>query len=251
MMSQAHDPYPTSSFAYLAEKEEQHWWFRARNRILLWVLATKVRPFKRLLEIGCGTGYVLRGIREAYPQVELHGSEYFEEGLSFARQRIPGANFRRIDAKEMEEIEAYDVIGAFDVLEHIDEDERVLKNLASAIKTDGSLVITVPQHPWLWSTLDDYAHHERRYTRQELVEKVSRAGLEVVYTTSFVSLLVPLMWLSRLRARREEYDVTSEFNIPVWLNKSLEAVMTVEIFLLKKGWRFPVGGSLLLVATKR
>lgn len=82
-----------------------------------------------------------------------------------ARQRVPSASFRRLGATVMEDKKCFDVIGAFDVIEHIEEDEKVLANLARAIVPGGALLITVPQHRWLWSATDDYACHVRRYTR--------------------------------------------------------------------------------------
>lgn len=249
MTSPDRSPFPSSTFAQLAQAESGHWWFRTRNQIVLWALAKKVKPFNSLLEIGCGTGYVLEGISRAWPQIELHGSEYYEEGLEHARKRIPNAHLKQLDATRMQEVERYDIVGAFDVIEHIEQDETVLRNLTRALRPGGSLVVTVPQHRWLWSQVDEYACHVRRYSRAELVEKAQRAGLQVSYVSSFVSLLVPLMWLSRKRANKQ-HDPMGEFNIPRWLNQSLEMLMRLELGLIKAGVRFPIGGSLLMVATK-
>lgn len=240
-----------SAFADLAAHEANNWWFRSRNAVILWALKRHCYGFKRFLEVGCGTGFVLEAVRSQHKDAELYGSEYFEEGLVYARNRVPSADFRRLDATTMSDKECFDVIGAFDVLEHIDEDDKVIANLTRAMIPGGVLVITVPQHRWLWSALDEYACHVRRYTRVELVSKVSRAGVEVEYVSSFVSLLLPLMWLSRLRVKRAAVDPMSEFKIPRWLNAGLEAVMRFEMLLLHIGLRFPVGGSLLLVARKR
>ena len=91
----------------------------------------------------------------------------------------------------------------------------------------------------------------RRYNRAELVRKVTRSGLTVEYMTSFVSLLVPIMWLSRLRSNNVNYDPMDEFQIPKWLNRLLEMIMAFELGLLKIGIRLPFGGSLLLQARKR
>lgn len=250
MMSTDHPPFPSASFARLAEAESGHWWFRARNSLLLWVLRSKIKPFRSFLEVGCGTGYVLAGVRKAYPAAELFGAEFFEEGLVFARERIPSASFRQLDATVMDETDRYDVIGAFDVIEHILQDEKVLENLARAIKPGGSLMLTVPQHRWLWSAVDEQACHVRRYSRSELVEKVRRAGLNTDYVTSFVTILVPLMWLVRRSSIRDNCDPMSEFHIPRWLNYGMEAIMSFELLLLKLGLRLPIGGSLLLVASK-
>lgn len=244
-------PFPISAFSLLAQREAGHWWFRGRNRVLLWALRKKIGKIESFLEIGCGTGYVLEGVRRAYPDAKLYGVEYFEEGLAFARQRIPSATFRQMDATAMDEVDAYDVIGTFDVLEHIEQDELALRNMARALRPSGSLVIAVPQHRWLWSQADDYAGHVRRYRRAELVDKVRAAGLQVEYVSSFVSLLIPLMWLARSRKQAGEFDPDAEFRIPAWLNTALEGVMSVEAALIRAGLRFPFGGSLLLVAKKR
>ena len=150
----------------------------------------------------------------------------------------------------MAEENAYDGIGSFDVIEHIDADERVLSNLNRALRTGGFLMLTVPQHPWLWSAADEYAHHLRRYTVQELRRKVLHAGFQIDYCTSFVSLLLPLMALQRLSSRRQNYNPDDEFRINPLLNVALHLVMQLELTLLRIGLRFPAGGSLLLLAHK-
>ncbi|MAZ69013.1 class I SAM-dependent methyltransferase [Porticoccus sp.] len=251
-MTNERQPFQSRSFPLLAEAEAGHWWFLSRNRLLLWVLAKKVGSFRSFLEVGCGTGFVLRDVAKAFPETECFGSEYFEEGLVFARARVPTATFRQIDATRMTESEHYDVIGAFDVIEHIEPDQLVLANLARAMKPNGALLLTVPQHRWLWSEVDQQACHVRRYTRNELIFKVSQAGLSVSFVTSFVSLLLPLMWLARSRAKAnsQNCDSMSELRLPGWINCGLEAVMRLELFLIKLGIRLPVGGSLLLLARK-
>ena len=94
------------------------------------------------------------------------------------------------------------MVGAFDVIEHISEDEEALAQLRRAVRPGGGVLVTVPQHPRLWSPADDYGEHKRRYRRRELVEKVSAAGLEIERITSFVSLLLPAMIASRFLDRR-------------------------------------------------
>jgi SAM-dependent methyltransferase len=249
-MTSTRQPFPSESFELLAAEEDKHWWFRARNRVILWALKKQVGQFNQFLEVGCGTAFVLNGVREAYPHADLYGSEFFEEGLIHARKRIPTAKFLQIDATAMKDVDQYDVIGAFDVIEHIEQDELAINNLARALKSGGSLLISVPQHKWLWSQADEFACHVRRYSRTELIRKIEGAGLKIKYTSSFVSLLIPLMWLSRVRPSKGEYDPMTEFNIPHRINKSLELVMKFELMLMKLGISLPFGGSLLLVASK-
>jgi len=68
-------PFPVESFAPLAAAEANYWWFRARNRVLLWVMQHKIPLFWTLLEVSCGTGFVLEAIRQSYPQAALQGSK--------------------------------------------------------------------------------------------------------------------------------------------------------------------------------
>lgn len=250
-MTSTRQPFPSESFELLAAEEDKHWWFRARNRVILWALKKHVGNFDSFLEVGCGTAFVLDGVSKAYPHSEIYGSEYFEEGLIHARKRIPNATFLQIDATAMKDDAQYDAIGAFDVIEHIEKDQLALDNLARALKPGGTLLVTVPQHQWLWSEVDEFACHVRRYTRAELIDKVKSAGLSVKYSSSFVSLLVPLMWLSRIRPSKGDYDPMTEFHIPKFVNKTLELVMRFELILMKFGLPLPVGGSLLLVARKK
>jgi SAM-dependent methyltransferase len=243
-------PYPADIFPKLAPLEAGHWWFVSRNALLLWVMKNKVTPFRSFLEIGCGTGFVLQNLQKNFPSVEFYGSEYFEEGLSFARRRVPSAIFRRLDATELDEEEVYDSIGAFDVLEHIEKDGQTLHNLARALTKKGHLVVTVPQHRWLWSDVDRQAHHVRRYNALELKAKMRKAGLQIVFLTSFVSLLVPLMWIVRRKMVHKKYDPLDEFRISGMTNFLLSGVMRLEFFFIRMGIRLPWGGSLLMIARK-
>jgi 2-polyprenyl-3-methyl-5-hydroxy-6-metoxy-1,4-benzoquinol methylase len=244
------DPYPKDFYSNLYHFEKVHWWFISRLKLILWCLNKKVLNFSTFLDIGCGTGFVLHGISSRFPSAKLFGTEYYKEGLSFARKNIVSANFSQLDAKKMTDYSIYDVIGAFDVLEHIDEDQKVINNLAKALRPNGSLIVTVPQHKWLWSVTDEYACHQRRYNRKEILNKIKESGLCITYCSSFVFLLFPLMILQRYRNSTTNYDPLSEFKISKLINTVLRYVMVVEFVLIKLGLRFPIGGSLLIVAQK-
>lgn len=240
-------------FKELAKLESGNFWFRARNRIILWALHKYSPDLKSFLEIGCGTGFVISGISKRLPKVKLFGSEYLEEGLVFARQRVPTANFTQMDARNIPYESEFDAIGAFDVLEHIKEDEDVLQQIYKALKPDGMVFITVPQHRWLWSAVDEYACHARRYSVKELHQKVGRTGFEFIRSTSFVSTLLPAMYLSRLLQRSKMdvgMDAMAELRINPILNKIFEWLLNFELTLIRIGVSFPVGGSRLLVARK-
>ncbi|WP_206954306.1 class I SAM-dependent methyltransferase [Trinickia acidisoli] len=243
----------TADFADLADLEAQHFWFRARNRLIIWALGKYCPEFRSFLEIGCGTGFVLSGIASAYPRAQLHGSEIFTAGLNFAFARQPAIDFMQMDAREIPFINEFDAIGAFDVLEHIEEDAQVLSQIHDALKLHGIMLLTVPQHAWLWSSVDERACHVRRYTAKELHSKVKAAGFDILRTTSFVTGLLPAMLVSRLRKKRcdaREANGHAELRIADWLNTLFEAVLSIDAALIRHNFNLPIGGSRLIVARK-
>jgi SAM-dependent methyltransferase len=239
-------------FSTLVQLEAGHFWFEARNELLVWALREYFPSMQSMLEIGCGTGFVLSTLRRRFPHARLAGSEILGAGLEFASERVPDGELFQMDARQIPFHEEFDVLGAFDVLEHIDKDEEVLRQMHNAVRPGGGILLTVPQHPSLWSASDDYAFHKRRYTRAELVAKVTGAGFAPVRVTSFVSLLLPLMLASRLQSRRnaKTFDAAAEFRINLILNRCLHAVMGLERQLIR-AVSLPAGGSLLLVANRR
>jgi len=239
-------------FSELSRLEAENFWFRARNAFILWALRTYKPDANTFLEVGCGTGFVLSGISRACPKLALSGSEIFLAGLSHAAERVLSAHFMQMDARRVPFVDEFDVIGAFDVLEHIEEDETVLAQLYGAIKPGGVLLLTVPQHPWLWSASDEYACHVRRYTRAEIEQKVLTAGFELLRSSSFVTSLLPAMMLSRvLQKKTKDFDPAGELKINAVLNKSFYALMMLELAGIRLGMNYPVGGSRLVVARKQ
>ena len=144
------------------------------------------------------------------------------------------------------------MVAAFDVIEHILEDELVLQNFRRATTPGGGCLITVPQHQWLWSPVDDVACHQRRYSARELHAKVEAAGFRIVYSTSFVTLLLPLMLASRLTVRRSgDIGDSKELILNPVVNSVLEAIMWLEHILIKSGFSLPFGVSRSLVCKRK
>ena len=244
--------YDPSYHSRLIDLEEGHFWFEARNRIVLWAQRRYQPNPAKFLEVGCGTGFVLRHLHRHLGKTALVASDVHISGLRRARQRCgESIELLQMDARRIPYRDEFDAIGAFDVIEHIAEDETVLAELRAALKPGGILLLTVPQHAFLWSPADEAARHKRRYSRSELTGKLVAAGFEVMHATSFVFLLLPAMLLSRRRSRRQaDYDPDAEFCIPRLLNILFATVMAVEFQLLRIGLSLPVGGSLLVVLRK-
>lgn len=247
------NPYfQTESFELLMSLEEKYFWFRSRNQLILWALRKWLRPGGKFLEIGCGNGFVLSALEKAFPALELYGSEIHGNGLAHAAARLKRATLFQMDARKIPYREEFNAIGLFDVLEHIPEDGEVLRQAHAALKPQGGLFLTVPQHAFLWSYVDQISRHVRRYERADLVEKVRRAGFEVVGATSFVSLLMPAILLSRIGKKElaDSFDPNKELKINPLVNSVLGLVLDVERLLIRMGLRFRFGSSLILVARK-
>jgi SAM-dependent methyltransferase len=251
-LSKASDGFPAGAHEHLFQVEAEHFWFSSRNKIILWALEKYFPNASSFFEIGCGTGFVLQGIHSAFPNVELHGSEIYNQGLQFAERRVPTATLYQMDARHIPFRNHFDVIGAFDVLEHIEDDRSVLAEMFNAAKGEsGGIVITVPQHDALWSVVDEFSCHFRRYSAPELRAKVEASGFRILRMSSFMSLTLPLLIAARLKQRNvkvKDFDPLSEFRVPRAANRMLEAVLTVERMAIKCGLSWPAGSSLLLVA---
>ncbi|MBU1312767.1 MAG: class I SAM-dependent methyltransferase [Alphaproteobacteria bacterium] len=244
------------SFSALNKSEDGHYWFEPRNRLITALIHRYFPTTSRYLEIGCGTGFVLRGVREALPDAELVGSEIHPAGLTHARRRLAdtaSVQFVQMDARRIPAREAFDLVGAYDVIEHIDEDERVLAELHATLVPGGGAVIAVPQHPLLWSQADELGHHVRRYRRGELEAKMRAAGFEVLFSSSYTAVLLPLMAASRMRRSRPEQleaMLKREFDMAAPVNAVLRAVLHTEVTVTLAGLRWPAGGSRIVVGRK-
>jgi hypothetical protein len=131
----------------------------------------------------------------------------------------------------------------------------VISELYRSLKYGGGLIITVPQHQRLWSVQDEKAYHKRRYARKELVDKLGKNGFQVIYATSFITLLLPVLVFSRIydriiRRNQHEYDPMRELRIAYSLNRILCIISKTEGLLLRAGISLPVGGSLLCIGRK-
>jgi SAM-dependent methyltransferase len=242
--------YDASSYEALTEIEAGSFWFRGRNRLIVWAMRKYAASARSFLEVGCGTGFVLQAIHDAFPTMRLVALEGLTEGFAVAIRRVPSAEFVQADAQRLPYSEEFDAVGAFDVIEHIADDLGALTELRKALRVGGTLFLTVPQHRWLWSVADDSAHHERRYSRKELHSRLHEAGFDVVRMTSFVSLLLPLMVASRLRPQTaREYDGRAEHRGGI-ANDLMLRVLDVERMIIRAGVSLPAGGSLLVVARR-
>ena len=252
-------------FKHLFAVEEEHFWFRSRNRIVAAMLkkVTLNRSEKYpVLEIGCGTGNVLKILAQVFPNKTVVGMDLFLEGLKYAK-RCSSAVLVQGDMHQLPFKKPFEIIGLFDVLEHLPDDFQVLENLRGILRKNGVLLLTVPAHPMLWSYFDEASHHCRRYRAGELRQKLVQAGYEVEHLTQYMMSIFPMVWfgrhLSALRNRlfgrhknsSSEELAIQEFRVLPIINEALELFLNVEGCWLALGKTLPFGTSIIAVARNR
>jgi len=255
--AQEYNDYPSEGFDLTEKNEHASFWCRSRTRLLKQVINkyTYNKEGVQFLELGCGTGFFIRELAKD-KRFEITGSDIYLGGLKYAKTKLPEADFVQIDATSNYMDKKFDIIGAFDVIEHIEDDEKVIENVARSLRDEGYFIVTVPQYKFLWTQLDEWVKHKRRYSRKELIAKLKSGGFEIVYQSSFIFTLFPLMMLSRLTSRRsvpvedETKNVERLVKLSPVLNWLFDKVMYLDEYLIRLGFSLPFGGSLLVVARK-
>jgi SAM-dependent methyltransferase len=233
------------AYALMASAERDHWWFRGRRHFIERLLRTLALPASpRLLDAGCGSGGNL-ALLARFGRVSA-----FEYDAG-ARRRAAELGIADVEAGALPDAvpfpdTRFDVIGLFDVLEHLPQPIESLVALRARSAAQGALVITVPALPWLWGPHDDVHQHFRRYTARTLHEHLTRAGWRIEYLSYFNTLLLPLAVLQRVRERLFGYRPEALTPAPV-VNRLLLAVWRLEDAFIPRG-RLPIGLSLIAIA---
>ena len=232
----------------MAELDERHWWYRARREVLEALIRRLARPPKdaRILEIGCGTGHNFAMLC-AFGHVDA--LELDEDVRRLAEKRL-GREIMNTPLPELRGVpdKSYDLIGAFDVIEHIDDDRAGVASIAGKLKPGGKFIMTVPAHAWMWSAHDVVNHHKRRYSKRSLKRLIEDSPLRLESVGYLNSLLFPAAVAERLASKargKEDIDVALP-NAP--LNRALERVFAAERHLIGRV-PMPPGLSLYAVAS--
>ena len=245
----------------MVEVEDRHFWFRARNSVITaafeGVRAGLDRGY-RVLEVGCGTGNVLAALETSATGGSITGMDLELSGLLYAKHRVARAGLVAGDAAHPPFHIKFDVIGAFDVIEHIDDDVEVLRHLGRLLTPGGTLMLTVPASPALWSYFDVAALHRRRYRRADLREKLRSAGYSIEYLTPFMTALYPFicvglrfMSLSRSQSRPDPAAmVEADLKVRPLSGAALQFLLRQEVRAIRSRLTLPGGTSLLAVARR-
>ena len=223
---------------------EVHPWYGGRLAVLTAELdRLRVPMDAAILDAGCGTGGVLI---ELARRGAAAGVDASPESAAVAAERVPDADVRVADAAALPfDRGSFDLVCCLDVIEHVDDDRAVLRELRRVARHHGRMLLTVPALPSLWSGHDVAAGHRRRYRRGTLLAAARDAGWVVERTTHFNTLLLPAAAVMRLTDRRPARARSHLDRGPGRLQPAVGTAMRFEARALRAGLRLPLGLSLL------
>lgn len=236
----------------LAEMSRSHWWYRGRRAVVMSVLDRWLgdRRSTSILEVGAGAGAMTVALA---PRGQVTALEPHPGAREHCRVLASGVRVEPGGVDDLADLgpQTYDLVAAFDVIEHLADDVPALRALGERTRASGHLAITVPALDLLWGPHDEINGHYRRYTRRSLTDCIRAAGLRLDYVTYFNTLLFPPVLAVRLARRLvpSPRPPASDFSLPPRpLNALLTRIFASERHLLSR-WPLPVGSSLLAIAS--
>jgi SAM-dependent methyltransferase len=235
-------------YEQMAELDQRHWWYCARRDVVAALIRRVVRPPANaaILEIGCGTGH-------NFPMLSQFGHvealELDDQARAIAEKRL-GRSIMSAPLPELAGVPQrhYDLIGAFDVIEHIDDDAASIASIAERLKPGGKFVMTVPAHQWMWSAHDTVNHHKRRYSKRGLSQLIGRSPLKLDAVGYLNSLLFPVAIAERMASKALGKDGGDLALPPAPLNAALKHTFAAERHLIGRV-PLPPGLSLFAVGS--
>jgi SAM-dependent methyltransferase len=246
----------------MARVEESHWWYRGLRDVITRCLSEprfRLPPSPHVLDAGCGTGQNLKTLGELLQPAYLGGFDISEEGLGFARRKMPGADLYQSDlANPSIRIEELDLAVSLDVicLPGVQHAREGLEIVVAALRPGGLFVLNLPAYGWLYSEHDAAVHTTERYTAYRVRALLQSLNLRVELLSYRLFFLFPLVVLRRLpslmRARSGDREARSDLHVTPteFTNRSLLAVLEVENQLIARGVRLPWGSSVFAIGRK-
>jgi len=237
-----------AAYLEMAETESRHWWFSGRRAILSRMIESLDLPQNsKILEVGCGTGGNLQMLAKFG---EVSALELDANARAIAANKTNNLYDIRAGYCPNEipfHDRHFDLICMFDVLEHIEQDTETLIAIKQLLTKNGRILMTVPAYQWLYGAHDEFLHHKRRYSANQLRKKIIAAGLRSVKISYFNTILFPLAAIVRLKDKLLGNPSAAGTSVPpAPLNKFLSILFSAERFLLER-YNLPFGVSLLCV----
>lgn len=239
-----------TSYDVESKVESFHWWFVVRRKLLKSILSSvRVQRNSLTLDIGCGTGSNLSALVSA--GLDTIGLDRSIHALHLVRNkgRFPllAGDLTHLPIKG----NSVGLIIAMDIFEHLEDDTHGINESYRVLKEDGLLILTVPAFRFLWGVQDRVTGHKRRYTRNEIVNRLKEVGFDILKSSYFnFFLFFPILFARRtIHFLNLRIESENEVNSPI-LNLLLRTIFSLEIFVLKY-FSFPFGVSIFCIARKR
>ena len=239
-----------SRYDFIYEQEESHWWYRVRRKIVKKIIqgfADERQEPLNILDIGCGAGALMQEL-EIFGTVS--GVDVSPRAVEYCKARGI-TNVVEADAAQLPFPDAsFDIVVMLDVLEHLKDDTAGSREVARVLKCGGHAIIAVPAFMFLWSVTDVVSHHFRRYTRRELVQRLTDAGLSIQYSGYFNTFLFPLIACVRLVVRALHLPMQNEQGTGGRIGNAIfYSIFSLESLFIPLV-RFPFGVSVVSIAKK-
>lgn len=197
--------YDSRGFAVLARMQEEHFWYRGRRRFLSGLIERHMpvtqRRAQRVVDLGAGCGGFVRYALETglFPDSSFAVADSSMDALTFCKDTLPPeTSAYQIDLMDLGWSARWDVACLLDVIEHIPDDLRALRQTFQALSPGGYCLVTVPALKQFWSWNDEIVGHQRRYSVAQLSSRLEEAGFRVLDARYFMFWLSPLLFASRL-----------------------------------------------------
>jgi SAM-dependent methyltransferase len=236
-------------FHQMADIQTTHWWYEGRRFILRTALSRlNLKPNAKILEVGCGTGANLLMLKEFGTVSGIEPNEFARDTAIKHSGCVITEGYLPDDLRLNEK---FDLIGAFDVIEHIDDDLGSAKALHDALNPGGVALFTVPAYQFLWSQHDVANHHKRRYTRTGFRKLLEEAGFRVEFISYYNTWLFPLVLGVRIVKKIFKMKDTPDETMPRWpfINTALRLIFSSEAYILQH-ISLPFGVSIIARCTR-
>jgi ubiquinone/menaquinone biosynthesis C-methylase UbiE len=227
--------------------ERTHFWFAGRQALVESLIRQNLSRQSAILDVGCGTGWMVESLtRDGY---RVAGMDLRSEGLPATGRKLPEVGLVQAEASHLPfDKNTFDAVLMLDILEHVD-DKAALREVRSILRPGGTVIMTVPAFPCLWSYRDGAAGHLRRYTREGLRQLIVQSGFEVREISYYQFVLLPLVVMARLLGRKGPAIRDME-DQPHWLvNRALAWINRWEV-ALRPVVSWPCGSSMVAVFRK-
>lgn len=207
----------------------RHPWERARVEFLRTILKNNrgLSPFGKVLDIGCGDAFAVTKLWEEVPAGHIDAVDVNFSGKKMADLSAAHPHVTFYKTVDMLERKHYDAVTLLDVLEHVEEDEGLLREARNYLKDDGQALVTVPAFAGLFGKHDAFLGHYRRYNRRDLLGVIGKAGLHCTESGYMFPVLLPIRAFSVMTERVTAIRMGRGRGVGGWnRNRPLSAMLT-------------------------